>query len=337
MQNIALTSLYKDRIETIKKSGIKNKKFNPDSIDITKTFTFFQKDNKRFTDENLGFMRLLENPSFVKSQENWLRKKLKENLNLQNRFLIRFPDEFSDYDKLRDIFLEIQEKAGMKRFYVFFGISESETSIFKYVKNLDKEKKYTLVLDMSMKFEVLKPIVEKYIDSFEIIFLYRNWNEFKENFAFVIRQAQKNQDVLHMAFVPVDINAYGNKNIFSTALICNGFKSISLVDTEFKKFFFKWKNPRRVKSHQEKADETRWVNEKVMSYDDKHNPNCFCFGKDKTAKQVMKDCGIKEAVTYHDLEVLSEVYSKAKVNQKFKEELLNLESIKSILVSLKLQ
>ena len=206
MKQIALTSLYKDRIENVKKSGIKNKKFSPDSIDITKTFSSFQKDNKRFTNEILGFMRLLENPSFVKSQENWLRRKLKETPDLENRFLVRFPDEFSDYDSLRDVFLEIQEKAGMERFYVFFGISESEISISKYIKNLDK-KKHTLVFDMSMKFEVLKPIVEKYIDSFEIIFLYRNWDEFKENFSFVIRQAQKNPDVLHMAFVPVDINA----------------------------------------------------------------------------------------------------------------------------------
>ena len=74
-----------------------------------------------------------------------------------------------------------------------------------------------------------------------------------------------------------------------------------------------------------------------MSYDEKHNPNCLCFGGSNTAEKVMKDCGIKEAVTHHDLEVLSKTYSKAKQSQEFKETLLNLETIKPILVSLKLQ
>ena len=180
MKEIALTSLYKDRLEVLRKAGIKNKEFNPDSIDITKTFTSFQKNNKKIYNELLGFSRLLDNPSFVKSQEDWLKKLLKENPDLKHRFLIRFPTKFSDYDKLRDVFLGIQENAGMKKLYVPFGISEDEVSINKYIKNLDKTKRYVLVFDMSMRFVVMKPLVEKYIQDFEIVFLYRNWNEYKE-------------------------------------------------------------------------------------------------------------------------------------------------------------
>jgi len=338
MKTIALTCLYKNRLDKLNENGIKKRNFNPDSIDITKTFISFQKDNKMIFDEVQGFMRLIENPSFLNKQKNWLKNKIQENKNLNHRFLIRFPEKFTDFNKLRNIFIDIQEKAGMKKIFLFFSVSENYGSIKEYLKNLDKSKDYVLVLDMAMEFEVLKPLLENNIgNSDELVLLYREWTDYKDNFSFVIRQAQKSPEILHMAFTPLDLNIYGNKDIFATALICNGFKSVSFIDTEFKKFFVKWKNPRRVKTHKQKVDETRWVNEEMMSYDKKHNQNCLCFGTENNAEKVMRDYGIKEAVTYHNLEVLSKTYTKAKQNQKFKEELLNLENIKPILVSLKLQ
>ena len=254
MKQISLTTPYKNRLGVLKTNGINSKKFNPDSIDLTKTFNSFQEDKKKIFDEKKGFTRIIKNPAIKKQLENWLIKKLNENISLNVRFLVGLPVNFSDYDGLRDTFLEIQENAGMKKLYVFFGISEDEKSINNYVKKLNKEKKYILVFDMAMEFEVLKPILEKYIEAYsEIDFLYRNWDENKENFNFVIRTAQKNPEKLHMAFVPVDLNDYGDSDVFSTILICNGFKSVSLVDTEFKRFFSKWRNPNKIKT-QNKMD-----------------------------------------------------------------------------------
>ena len=166
--------------------------------------------------------------------------------------------------------------------------------------------------------------------------MYRDWRKNIDNFTYVIRQVEKSQNLFHMAFVPVDLNIYGNKEIFSTILICKGFNSISLVDTEFKAYFSRWKKPRKVKTKEQKINESRWVNDDLMVYQEKHKTGCLCFGK-SNAKNLLKQQDIKSVITYHNLEVLSKTYLQAKTDTKIKEKLLSLETIKPILVSLKLQ
>ena len=338
VETIALTNKFKNRLINLLKVGVKNKIFIPRSIDVRKSFSVFQKNKQVIADEIKGFMRLIEQLSFRQRQIDDLKDHVKENQNLNIRYLVTFPKEFPDYNKLREIFLEIQEKAGMKKLYLFFGKSESFNIIKSYIDNLDKSKEYILVLEMDFEYRVLYPLLEGDIKNrfSEIVFIYRDWRENKDNFTYVIRQAEKNQDLFHMAFVPIDLNIYGNKDIFSTILICKGFKSVSLVDTEFKKYFIKWKKPSVVKTRKQKINESRWVNDDIMSYENQHKKGCLCFGKDNL-KGLLKKQDIKSIITYHDLEVLSKTYSKAKTDLKVKDSLLSLDTIKPILVSLKLQ
>ncbi len=335
VEAITLTNQFKNRLNNLLEVGIKSKNFNPDSIDIRKSFSVFQKDKQVIADEIKGFMRLIEQPKFKQRQIDDLKNHIKENLGLVLRYLVTFPKEFPDYNKLREVFLEIQEKAGMKKLYLFFGKSESFETIKSYIDKLDS-KEYVLVLEMDTEYRVLYPILKESLNKFnEVIFVYRDWRENLDNFTYVIRQAEKNQNLFHMAFVPVDLNIYGNKEIFSTILICKGFKSISLVDTEFKAYFIRWKNPRKVKTREQKINESRWINDNSMSYQEKHKIGCLCFGKDN-AKNLLKQQDIKSVITYHNLEVLSKTYLQAKTDIKVKERLLNLDAIKPILVSLKI-
>ena len=331
---ISLTKNFRNRFNKTKKAGLTNKNFIADSFDFTRTFSSFRKNNKQIFDEVKGFMRLIENPRFASRQSKDLKKEL-QYFNGNFRYLIRFPDKFPDYNALRNVFNVIQEKAGMTLMFVSAGKKETFEAVDNYLDTL--EKKFVLVLDMVMNPRDLQKLIDKYINVCEeIVLLYRNWDDNKRNFDYVIKTATANKEKLHMAFVPVDLTSFGDGKLFATALICSDFKSVSLIDSEFPRYIFKHiKNRKTERTQKELIETSRGVNAELMCLDSKHRDNCTCFGNNLSVEETTNKCGVKETITFHNVEDLSKVYKEIKADDKVKKKVFELDSIKSLLNSLK--
>lgn len=333
IQPIALTWTSKNRIDEIRHNGVKQVNFTPDAIDIFSKFTIFNENNIVINDDLRGFKRLIEQPGFVLRQVNGLKKKLKECQGLYCRHLVRFPDIFSDFNNLRNVFRKIHKDAGLSKTFVFVGRLENYEIVDNYIDTLHED--FVLVLDIGMKFSQFSKLLNKYISICkEVVLLYRNWDENKETTRLAINLANANPEKMHMAFVPVDINSFGDGEIFSNVLICNGFKSVSIVDSEFKAYI-KRKKTSKPKTISEKLSFSKWINEHFMEYETAHNPSCNCFGK-QDAISMCKKCGIAKAITHHNFEVLSNAYLTAKSNPEERKKLLELESVRALINSLKL-
>lgn len=333
VQPIALSWTYRNRLVDASTIAIRSKHFSPDSIDIGKTFSNFLENKQVIKDDEKSFMRLIEKPKFKKRVWIDLGKKAQLCIGLNCRFLVRFPETFPDYNLLRDTFKEIQENAGIEKNYVFIGINETFVVIDNYLKSLNED--YVLVLDMAMEYETFRQLMKKYIGKCEIVLLYRNWKKYKKNFKLAITTSNQYPDKLHMAFVPIDMNSYGDKQIFSTVLIASGFNSVSLIDTEFKPYI-KIKRGNKPKNMREKLDFAVWVDEILMEYENRHNNACSCCDNQdigELARRIGIN-GVKVLATHHALEVLSKEYIKAKTNSTARNNLLKLDSVTSMLATL---
>jgi len=323
-EEIALTLQWKKRLDEVNNLGIENKKLKSDSIDITRNYNVE------------SFEKLVSDERFLQKQTTWLSNRVAENQDLNCRFLLKLPDGLENNDELRDLFLSMQDNSGIETPYVF--CSSDENSILDYINNLDTQIKPMLVLPVSIDGDVLSNLIQKSLDEekFDIIFFYENWEENIDNFNYIIRLAEKVPEKFHIAFVPVDVNKYGDGYVLSTILIAKGFRSLSLTDTPFKRFFNRWVGNRQ-KCIQDKINESRWIkNNNITAYEETHPLNCRCLGINPNINHLAEQLGIKPLVTFHNLEILSESYRKIKELQEEKEKALETQEAKIILTTLNL-
>lgn len=325
-EQIALTLQWKKRLDEVNNLGIENKKLKSDSIDITRNYNAE------------SFEKLISDEQFLQKQTTWLSNRVAENQDLNCRFLLRLPDGLNNNDELRDLFLNMQDNSGIEIPYVFCSSDENENSVLDYINNLNTEIKPVLVLPVSMDGDVLSNLIQKSLDEerFDIIFFYENWEENVDNFNYIIRLAERVPEKFHIAFVPVDVNQYGDGYVLSTILIAKGFRSLSLIDTPFKKFFNRWVGNRQ-KSIQDRINESRWIkNSNITAYEQIHPANCRCLGINPNINLLAEQLGIKPLVTFHNLEVLSESYRKIKQLPEEKERALETQEARIILTALNL-
>ena len=325
-EQIALTLQWKKRLDEINNLGIENRNLKSDSIDITRNY------------DAESFEKLVSDEGFLQKQITWLSNRVAENQDLNCRFLLKLPNGLDNNNELRDLFLSMQDNSGIETPYVFCSSDENEDSILDYINNLNSEVKPILVLPMSIDGDVLSNLIQKSLDEekFEIIFFYDNWEENIDNFNYVVRLAERIPDKFHIAFVPVDVNKYGDGYVLSTILIAKGFRSLSLTDTPFKRFFNRWVGNRQ-KSIQDKINESRWIkNTNITAYEEIHPSNCGCFGINPNINHLAEQLGIKPLVIFHNLEVLSESYRKIKQLPEEKEKALETQEAKIILTTLNL-
>jgi hypothetical protein len=332
-ESISLTLTFQNRLKKANDAGIQNKHFIPDTFDFIRNFASYSKNNERIFDPVKGFSRI-DNKRFAFKQINDLRNLIKK-FGVNVRYLQRYPDNYHDYNSLRNSFNSIQNQAGAKRLFISAGKQETYESVDNYLDTIEEE--FVLVLDIAMISREFQRLLEKYVGICEeVVLLYRNWDEFKANIELSIAVAKANPDKIHMAFVPLDLTAIGTGKLFGTALICSGFKSVSFVDTEFPAYIRKHlKSNKKERSLQEQIEFSRWVNHEMMSYDKRHLSYCNCYGSRLSVEEAINKCGLKEAITFHNLEVLSMVYKEIKKDEGFKKKILALENMKSLLSSLK--
>lgn len=329
---ISLTSIYKKRLKEINDIGIKNKNFKANSFDFTRTFSKITKDKKSFYNEIDGYNRLLEDKNFVSR----LIKDLKSKVNGFKgnfRYLPEILDKFPENNKLRDVFISIQKNSGIKDSFIPVSKKETFEVVDDYLDGIEGE--FILVLDMEMKFKDLSRLLNKYlVQCKEIVLRYKCWSENKENFNFVLAKSKNNPEKLHMSFIP--INIYPNKkdnDLISTLLICSNFKSVSFVDSEFPKYLYPHiKNKKSNKTPLEKLKSSQWVNSDLMcfSIEPEKEDNLFKIPLTKLIRKV----DFKSIITFYNLEKLSKEYLEIKKDINKRNEILNLESMQSLIKSL---
>lgn len=337
---ISSTQTYFNRLKELRDGDVLAKNFKPTKIDIPKSFGSFQNNNEVVRDEEQDSCeRLLTQPKYVQRQITDLKKKGKEFAlaNLEPRYLVRLPSGMPKLNEVRDVISDIQIEAGVNK-TIFVPVSASDTYEYvdKYLENRDKNEDIVLVVDMALENEDLQRIINKYATVHdEVVLLYRNWNEYRTNHSFVLAKALEMPSKFHMAFVPIDFNDYGDGEIFSTLLMCYGFKSVSLIDTPFKGFIKPKKNS-APKSFSEKMNFSKWIDERDMTYVKTHRQECSCC-EDKDVRTLSKKFGINKVITHHNLEVLSQEYSKIKKSREHRNKVLKLDSLMALSNSLKLQ
>lgn len=339
METISLTKIQHGRLQKVKKLGVKNKNFNPDSIDLTmNSFESVMENGKQISDAVKGFSRLIEQPKFVQRQIRWLKDQLNKYSNLNCRYLIRLPDNFQEYNELRTTFIKIQKDADTPKTYVFTGQQETFEAVTEYLDKLPNTEKFILVLDMGMDEEDLSKLIDKYVNICEeICFLYRDWNKHKIQFKLVLSKAEVNPNKFHMAFVPINLNSPAKIPLYPTALICSGFKSISIVDAEWPGYILKnIKRDGQPTPFKKKLSYGKWVNGNLMVYDKEHPDTCNCLNEVQDAYNFIRKCGIKEVLTFHYLETLSHQYKLIKSDEEKRKQVLELEPIRNLLNSLDL-
>lgn len=329
---IALTLQSKKRISNLLNFNLSQKLFDYNAIDITKDY------NSKNSRSRSGFLRLIsEDDDFISRQIIWLANKLQENVGKTCRFLLTLPNDVDDVNAIRNAFLNIQIQAGMTKIYIFCSPSENAESIQAYMSQLDDTLEYVLTLPISMKLRTLQSLLTNSLENNqEVVLIYedsRDSKELFENLGYVLNVAGNNPEKLHMAFVPLDVNKYGDKDVLSSILISKGFKSVSLVDTKFKNFFSRWVN-RRIKSTVEKIRESLWVNPIGVGYDEQHRDSCLCGIENNRIENIASIIGVKSLVTFHDLESLFRKYSSLKSNPAEREELLRTQEARVILTKL---
>ncbi len=337
MEPISLTKTQHGRLLEIENFGIKNKEFIPDSIDLTmNSFDSIVENRKQVSDAIKGFSRFIEQPKFVERQIKWLEDKLKKHSKLNCRYLIELPDDFEEYDQLRTIFIKIQKKAGLPKTYVFTGRQETFEAVTNYLDKLSNTEKFILVLDMGMDEEDLSKLIDKYVDVCEeICFIHKDWNKNKTKFKLVLSKAEVNPNKLHMAFVPVNLNSPVKIPLYPTALICSGFKSVSIVDAECPGYILK--NIQRngpPTPFKKKLSYSKWVNGNLMIYDKEHPELCNCLAEIQDLLKFIKKCGIANVLTYHYLETLTPQYKLIQTDEEKRKQVLELEPIRKLLKSL---
>jgi hypothetical protein len=319
---ISLTLKWKKRLDKVN-NGLYSQGSNPnfDSIDFTKSCNFTKLSQN--------------NNSYIQRQVTWLKERMQENEGLNCRFLLKLPDGLTNNNQLRDIFLRVQTESRMPILYIFCSSDENEEIISNYIDNLDNGFRYCLVLPISMEGDVLSNLTEKYLDknNFEVIHFYEDWIENIDNFNYIIRLAERIPERLHMAFVPVDINKYGNGKIFSTILIAKGFKSVSLTDPEFKNYFSPFVG-RRIKTTVQKVNDGRWTSRDGVCYETLHPIYCNCLGIEADINRLAEQFGVNEIITFHGIKTLLEKYQLIKINPSEKQEILQTQQARVILTTL---
>lgn len=329
MHPISLTWKNKNRLDKLALQGVVGENFSPDSVDLIDDFSNFQENNVRVIDACRGFNRLLNQPKLVESLVKRLQQKTKASGSIYCRHVVSLPDDFDNYDSLRDVFIEAHAQSGIGRQYVFTNRSETFEAIDAYMRKVPKEA--VLVLDAGMNSEALHQLLNKYIAICEeVVLIYREPSS-SVDYRFLLAFAKSNPPKLHMALVPLDVNSFGRKRLFSTLLICNNFKSVSFTDN--KVGFIPQRRDAQPKSFEEKIRNARWVDVDSMSYQKTHRETCACLG-DNDLEELCQECGVSAVVTYHNLNALSISYKKIQENSQEKEKILALDSMQSLLNSL---
>ena len=327
MKSISTTKKIENRLKELRKE-IKHRYFKADAIDIIKDFNKFQEKDKVYYEG--GYSRIIDSDKFFQSQVKKLKIELDNSNFKENRIITEIPDNFNNKDKLRTAIIDIQYQAGANKLFIPVSRKETADKIKDFISNLKYEKEIILVLDMSMEYEELYPLLNWSITKHsEVVLLYRDWYENKTNFSLAIRLSEKFPNKLHMALVPCSINKKGIISMIGSVLIAKEFKSVSFTEPTIPTYVFVNMKNKKPKTEKEELDYVVWANENTMTYDDKHRDNC-CISNEEM-KKIIHKYGVKTGVTYHNLEVLSKKYEEIKQKEEIKNKVLELESIKEIL------
>jgi len=169
----------------------------------------------------------------------------------------------------------------------------------------------------------------------EFVFIYEDWHKNQDAFNYVINLAQLMPNELHMAFVHVDVNSYGNGDLMPSILMAMNFESVSLIDTAFKRFFSRWVGAKR-KTISQRIAESKWCDISAVTYKDLHDTECICQLTDLDINTIAQQLGVKPAVVHHDLIILNNKYLRLKKSNVEKTQLLDTREAKLILTELKL-
>jgi len=337
IEPISLTQTQYGNLQQLGKFGIKNKNFNPDSIDLTMpSFSYIQKDGKSKKDAIVGFMRFLKEPKFGNRQVKWLKDKIKLHGGLNCRYLIGLPHGFLDYDGLRDSFVKIQEEARLPKTYLFVGKDETFGAVKDYMDKMGDKGEIVLVLPIDMNEESLSRLIYTYAPRLkEICFLYKVSKK-NENLDLLITKATIFPEKFHMAFVPVDSTSFGKPTLIPTALICSKFKSVSTIDAGIPGYILKNIDRRGNPSTlTKKLKRTIWINNEASGYEQEHPKDCICLDSKIDVWELFKNCGINTVLAHHTLEVLSFKFKMIKSDEKERKRVLELPPIKNLINSWK--
>lgn len=324
---IATTRQIERRLKILRSKNVKNKNFKPNELDFYRDYSKYTEDKKSYYEG--GYSRFLTNKnSIIEKQVKDLKDLRQESDNRRIRFITTLP-KGSDYNKLRDIFLDIQERAEMYEKFLFTSISEKFENIKDYIEKRKDKNRLTLVLDMEMSFEEFSDTLNWACRNLkEVVIIYRDWKKNINNLSTIFNVAKTSGHKIHISKTFWSVNAKSKEKCLAPLFIAQGIKSVSIEEAPIPNYILKYTYSRPPRTNVKILEDTIWLTDEIETSLE-HSSFCSCIDESKFAFNIIS------CVTYHNLEKLSKLLKEIKEDKQKREEVLQFEVFKEIIAKVR--